>query len=55
MEHAKSIALVAHDEKTHDLLEWACFNRELLKQYELSVYSERLDAAGADPSGIAAA
>src|SRR5579884_920045 len=35
MEHAKSIALVAHDEKKHDLLEWARFNRELLKQYNL--------------------
>lgn len=35
MEHAKSIALVAHDEKKHDLLEWARFNKELLKQYEL--------------------
>jgi methylglyoxal synthase len=35
MEHAKSIALVAHDEKKHDLLEWARFNKELLKQHEL--------------------
>ncbi|HLI06010.1 MAG TPA: methylglyoxal synthase [Ktedonobacteraceae bacterium] len=35
MEHAKSIALVAHDEKKHELLEWARFNKELLKQYEL--------------------
>ncbi len=35
MEHAKSIALVAHDDKKHDLLEWARFNKELLKQYEL--------------------
>ncbi len=31
----KRIALVAHDHKKKDLLEWACFNRELLIQHEL--------------------
>ena len=31
----KKIALVAHDNKKHDLLEWAAFNRELLAQHEL--------------------
>ena len=33
----KKIALVAHDHKKHDLLEWAKFNREVLAQHE--VYS----------------
>jgi len=33
----KKIALVAHDNKKHDLLEWAKFNRDLLAQHE--VYS----------------
>jgi len=31
----KRIALVAHDNKKQDLLEWARFNRELLVQHEL--------------------
>lgn len=31
----KKIALVAHDNKKKDLLEWAAFNRELLAQHEL--------------------
>jgi methylglyoxal synthase len=31
----KKIVLVAHDEKKQDLLEWARFNKELLKQHEL--------------------
>ncbi|TMI91091.1 MAG: methylglyoxal synthase [Bacillati bacterium ANGP1] len=31
----KRIALVAHDEKKNDLLEWARFNRLLLQQHEL--------------------
>ena len=31
----KNIALVAHDDKKHDLLEWARFNKELLTQHEL--------------------
>jgi methylglyoxal synthase len=35
MNSTKKIALVAHDEKKHDLLEWAEYNKGLLKQYEL--------------------
>lgn len=35
MSSKKNIALVAHDEKKHDLLEWARFNKPLLTQYEL--------------------
>ena len=35
MNTAKKIALVAHDEKKHDLLEWAEYNRTLLAQHEL--------------------
>ena len=31
----KRIALVAHDHKKQDLLEWATFNRDLLVQHEL--------------------
>jgi methylglyoxal synthase len=31
----KRIALVAHDNKKHDLLEWAQFNRDLLAQHEI--------------------
>jgi methylglyoxal synthase len=31
----KCIALVAHDNKKKDLLEWARFNRDLLAQHEL--------------------
>ena len=31
----KRIALVAHDNKKRDLLEWAAFNRELLADHEL--------------------
>ena len=31
----KKIALVAHDNKKRDLLEWAQFNRDLLAQHEL--------------------
>ena len=31
----KRIALVAHDHKKQDLLEWALFNRDLLVQHEL--------------------
>jgi methylglyoxal synthase len=32
---ARRIALVAHDNKKHELLEWARFNRELLADHEL--------------------
>jgi methylglyoxal synthase len=31
----KKIVLVAHDEKKQDLLQWARFNKALLKQHEL--------------------
>jgi methylglyoxal synthase len=31
----KRIALVAHDHKKHDLLEWACYNQALLLKHEL--------------------
>ncbi len=31
----KRIALVAHDNKKKDLLEWACYNRELLIKHDL--------------------
>lgn len=31
----KRIALVAHDNKKHDLVEWARFNRDLLAHHEL--------------------
>jgi methylglyoxal synthase len=34
-EQRKRIALVAHDNKKQDLLEWACYNRELLVQHDL--------------------
>lgn len=37
MGQQKKIALVAHDRKKHDLLEWAKFNRDLLAQHQ--VYS----------------
>lgn len=32
---SKKIALVAHDNKKRDLLEWAMFNKELLAHHEL--------------------
>ena len=35
MDAAKKIALVAHDNKKHDLLEWAKFNRELLANHTI--------------------
>ncbi len=35
MSSQKKIVLVAHDEKKQNLLEWARFNKELLKQHEL--------------------
>jgi methylglyoxal synthase len=35
MEHDKKIALVAHDNKKRDLLEWAKFNRVLLAHHKI--------------------
>ena len=35
MEQKKRIALVAHDNKKQDLLDWARFNRDLLAEHEL--------------------
>jgi len=35
MREKKKIALVAHDRKKQDLLEWARFNRNLLAQHDL--------------------
>ena len=35
MDHDKKIALVAHDNKKRDLLEWAKFNRDLLAHHEV--------------------
>jgi methylglyoxal synthase len=35
MSQKKRVALVAHDNKKDDLLEWAKFNRDLLVQHEL--------------------
>jgi methylglyoxal synthase len=35
MEHDKKIALVAHDNKKQDLLEWAKFNRVLLAHHQI--------------------
>lgn len=35
MEVRKRIALVAHDNKKRDLLEWARFNRDVLAQHEI--------------------
>jgi len=35
MEHDKKIALVAHDNKKGELLEWAKFNRDLLAHHEV--------------------
>ncbi len=35
MLHNKKIALVAHDNKKRDLLEWAKFNRDLLAHHEV--------------------
>jgi len=35
MQQRKRIALVAHDNKKADLLEWAAFNKHLLVQHEL--------------------
>src|SRR5256886_457369 len=35
LNHLKRIALVAHDNKKRDLIEWARFNKDLLAQHEL--------------------
>jgi methylglyoxal synthase len=35
IEHDKKIALVAHDNKKHDLVEWAKFNKELLAHHQI--------------------
>jgi len=35
LEHKKRIALVAHDNKKQDLLDWAAWNRNLLIEHEL--------------------
>ena len=35
MEHDKKIALVAHDNKKLDLVEWAKFNRDLLAHHKV--------------------
>src|ERR1035437_9835136 len=35
MSHYKKIALVAHDNKKNDLMEWAEYNRELLIQHQI--------------------
>jgi methylglyoxal synthase len=35
MEHDKRIALVAHDNKKQDLMEWAKFNRDLLAHHKV--------------------
>ena len=35
MEHDKKIALVAHDNKKRDLIEWAKFNRDLLAHHDV--------------------
>ena len=36
MSKRKKIALIAHDNRKMDLLEWAKFNRDLLAKHELS-------------------
>ncbi|MCL4548049.1 MAG: methylglyoxal synthase, partial [Bacteroidetes bacterium] len=35
MKKQKRIALVAHDHKKHDLIEWAKFNLESLRKHEI--------------------
>lgn len=35
MEHDKKIALIAHDHKQQDLVEWAKFNRDLLAHHKI--------------------
>lgn len=42
----KSIALVAHDNKKRDLLEWARFNRALLERHEIYATGTTGDTLG---------
>ena len=35
MKEDKKIAMIAHDNRKHDLLQWATFNRELLSKHTL--------------------
>jgi len=35
MEHDKKVALVAHDNKKQDLVEWAKYNRDLLAHHKV--------------------
>ena len=35
MQNVKNIVLIAHDSRKKDLLEWAQFNREVLKEHKL--------------------
>ena len=47
----KKIALVAHDNKKRDLLEWAIFNRDLLAHHEIyatGTTGETLEQAGTE-------
>ena len=39
MELDKKIALVAHDHKKRDLVEWATFNRDLLAHHKVCAIS----------------
>ena len=45
VEPRKRIALVAHDNKKRDLLEWARFDRDLLAQHELFATGTLLEKA----------
>jgi methylglyoxal synthase len=35
MQHDKNIGIVAHDNKKHDLVEWALYNKDLLAHHKL--------------------
>ena len=35
MDHEKKIALIAHDNKKQDLIEWAKYNRDLLAHHKV--------------------
>jgi hypothetical protein len=52
----KHIALVAHDNKKRDLLEWARYNRDLLVQHELYTTGTtgRLLSEVLEPGGLLA-